>query len=248
MSAVTEIVTTDQIHDLWGCGYTILPRARHPDPFFVPPEIIPQGRSYQWWHLVHDKFHFNRDGHDSGWATVPASRHDGYFMPFGISGSIEVNGLGLFEKSKVEVDQERGAQIAAAHKQVSDWVDKTGGMFSGEVKFGDISTTVGDEVLAETLRTGPDVYAVSKTKTVETTVKIPKDMVPHMAAIFTERDRLKEEWVRPDRSIAPGTVADQFYAAIHADKSAPWWPTLHAILLPIAIENVRKSLQQETQS
>ena len=119
MSVVSEIITQDQIQDLWGCGFTIVARNRGPDPFHVPADMVPQGRSYQWWHLVHDKFHFDRHGDgSSGWAPVPASRHDGYFMPFGHTGDIEVQGLGLFEKSKVEVDQDRAQNIAAAHKLV----------------------------------------------------------------------------------------------------------------------------------
>lgn len=241
MSLVSEIITQDQIQDLWGCGFTIVARRQHPDPFFVPQEMVPQGRSYQWWHLIHDKFHFHRDGGNfSGWAPVPASRHDGYFMPFGHTGDIEVNGLGLFEKSKFEVDQERKEQTSVAYKKVDDWIKNTGAEFSGSVRIGDAALDVGDEPR--------DVFASSKSKTLETTVKIPKEMVPHMAAIFAERDRLKDEIVLPDRSIMPGPLADKFYAAVEEDKSLPWWPTLHAILLPIAIENVRKGLKQETKS
>src|ERR1700743_1103749 len=106
MQPVREVVHRDVIEDLWSAGYTILPRARHPDPFFVPPELVPQGRAYQWWHLVPDKVFFRREAgaEPSGWAPVPASRHDGYFMPAGHVGDIEVNGLGLFEKSQFEVD------------------------------------------------------------------------------------------------------------------------------------------------
>lgn len=240
MSLVSEIITQDQIQDLWGCGFTIVARNRHPDPFFVPQEMVPQGRSYQWWHLVHDKFHFHREGDSkTGWAPVPASRHDGYFMPFGHVGDIEVNGLGLFEKPKFEVDQERQSQVAAAMKPVSDWIDKNCALgLTGEIKFGDVAMGVGDPP--------KDVFASSKSKTLEAAVKIPKEMGPHMAAIFVERDRLKDEIVQPDRMLVPGPIADQFYAAVQDDKSLPWWPTLHAILLPIAIENVRKSLKQES--
>ena len=243
MSVVSEIITQDQIQDLWGCGFTIVSRKRHVDPFFVPPDMVPQGRSYQWWHLVHDKFHFERPNSaiPSGWSAVPASRHDGYFMPFGHVGDIEVSGLGLFEKSKVEVDQERAAQVVAAHKPVADWIDKNAALgLTGEVRFGDVAMDVDDPP--------KDIFASSKSKTIETTVKIPKEMVPHMAAIFDERDRLRDEVLMPDRSLKPGELADKFYAAVDADKSLAWWPTLHAILLPIAIENVRKSLKQEDKS
>ena len=163
MSVVSEIITQDQIQDLWGCGFTIVARQRGADPFYVPQEMVPQGRSYQWWHLVHDKFHFHRDGGSSGWSPVPASRHDGWFMPFGHVGDIEVGGLGLFEKSKIEVDQERAAQVVAAHKPVADWIDKNAALgLTGEVRFGDVAMDVDDPP--------KDIFASSKSKTIETTV------------------------------------------------------------------------------
>ena len=161
-------------------------------------------------------------------------------MPFGHKGDIEVGGLGLFEKSKYEVDLELGENTKAAHKLVSDWAEKAAeNQFSGVVNIGGIETPVGDD-------TWP-IYASSKSKTLETTVKIPKDMTPYMGQIFAERDRLKEEMVLPDRTLKPGALADKFYDAVDKDKAAPWWPTLHAILLPIAIENVRKQITKEIQ-
>jgi len=228
-----DYITEDAIQDLWGIGYTVVKRAGG-DPFEVPPQMVPQTRKYQWWHLVHDKFHFHRDGEPSGWAPVPASRHDGYFMPFGHKGDIEVGGLGLFEKSKYEVDQELAANVVAAQKQVGDWAEKTGAEFSGHFNMSGIEVGVGDP--KERARLFPE------TKTIETTVKIPKDMVPYMAQIFAERDRLKEEILLPDRNLKPGVIADKFYKAIDRNPEAPWWPTLHAILLPIAIKNVRETM------
>jgi hypothetical protein len=258
MSVVSEIITQDQIQDLWGCGFTIVARNRHPDPFHVPAEMVPQGRSYQWWHLVHDKFHFDRPGGDSGWAPVPASRHDGYFMPFGHVGAIEVLGLGLFEKSKFEVDQEREQQKADALKPMQDWASKMAdfGFEGGARVVGDMSgmeavvTTVDAKTGVSTNIEVIEIEAIElpKERVIELVSEIPRTMFPHMSAIFAERDRLKDEVVLPDRSLKSGEIADKFYAAIDADKSLPWWPTLHAILLPIAIENVRKSLKQENGS
>lgn len=239
-----DYITQENIEDLWGIGYTLVKRAGG-DPFHVPPEMIPATRSYQWWHLVHDKSHWDR-GPESSWAPVSAARHDGYFMPFGHKGNIEILGLGLFEKSKVEVEQELASTAAAAHKQVQDWIEKAGAEFSGAVSVGGVKQVVGDEALAEKIDPDRDVFAISKSKTIETRVRIPKEMAPYMPAIFEERDRLKEEIVQPDRTLKPGAIADKFYAAVDADKAAPWWPTLHAILLPIAIENVRKQLTKET--
>jgi hypothetical protein len=170
MKPVREVVTRDVIDDLWGAGYTILPRRRHVDPFFVEPELIPQGRSYQWMHLVHDKFHYEH----GGWASVPASRHDGYFMPAGHVGDIEVNGLGLFEKPKFEVERDQAEHVAKAKKLVTDWVDKTGGQFSGEISVNGDKTVIGN------------------TQTVESATPIPRKMIPYITQIFEERDRLLE--------------------------------------------------------
>lgn len=212
MKPVRDIINREIIDDLWGAGYTILPRNRNPDPFNVPPEIIPQGRAYQWMHLVHDKAWIM-----NGWAAVSASRHDGYFMPAGFVGDIEVNGLGLFEKPKFEVEADKAAQTAAAHKQVDDWKERWGGQFSGE--------TV---VSGERTEIGP-------TKTIEDTTKIPRDMVPYIAQIFEERDRLAKHHL-DDVELERGTIGKAFRLVMNANPSAEKWPTLHAILLPITEE------------
>lgn len=245
MSLVSEIITQDQIQDLWGCGFTIVARRRHPDPFFVPQDMVPQGRSYQWWHLVHDKFYFGAP--TTAWAPVPASRHDGYFMPFGHVGDIEVNGLGLFEKSKFEVDQERAQQIDAAKKLVDDWKERFGGELSGGFTVGNETATVGDPNEARKVLDGMTMTR-AEAKTIETTVAIPKDMFPHMSAIFAERDRLAAAHVDAMKTKTGTEYCQEWADWMENHLDAPQWSTLHAILLPIAIENVRKSLKQETAS
>ena len=230
-----DYVTRDQIQDLWGIGYTIVKRARHVDPFHVPPEMVPQGRSYQWWHLVQDQSLYQH----TGWAAVPASRHDGYFMPFGHVGPIEVGGLGLFEKPKFEVDQERAAQIAAAKKQTEDWakqVEKDG--LSGSFSIGGTEITVGKPMSA------PD----EKTKTINTTVGVPTDMFPHMNEVFAERDRLyaelQAEWGGPQcYNQQQADVMKKYNNAMAADPAAPKGPTLNALLLPYAVANVRAGIE-----
>lgn len=167
MKPVREIISREIIDDLWGAGYTILPRARHPDPFYVAPEMVPQGRAYQWMHLVHDQIWIN-----GGWAPVPSDRHDGYFMPAGCIGDIEVNGLGLFEKPKFEVDEERAASIQKS-KDAADpakfFADKG---FDGHVKVDGHRTEIGT------------------TKTIEDVTKIPRELTPYIAQIFEERELL----------------------------------------------------------
>lgn len=220
MKPVRDIISREVIDDLWGAGYTILPRKRHPDPFNVPQETVPQGRSYQWMHLVHDKWHYA--GHNNtGWARVPASRHDGYFMPAGFVGDIEVNGLGLFEKPKFEVDADKAAQTAAAHKMVDDWKERWGGQFSGETVISGERTEIGD------------------TKTIEDTTKIPRDMVPYIAQIFEERDRLAKVSAEVFDNGGTDEFIPKFVEAIRDDPERPKWPLLHSLVLPTAIANVR---------
>lgn len=241
MIPVREIVLDDVIQDLWGAGYTIISRRMlHPDPFHVPELMIPQGRAYQWMHLVHDKVMFE----GRGWAPVPASRHDGYFMPAGHVGDVEVNGLGLFEKPKFEVDQDRAAQIAAANQPLLDWAANNAEFTGGArvVSFGDAEAAV-TEISAGEISKHVEKINIDRTKTVELVSEVPRDMVPHISQIFRERDRLKVELLEKDgRTLKPGPVVDQFFGTIEANPALPWWPTLHAILLPTAIDNVRKNL------
>lgn len=232
MKPVRDLVSTEVIESLWEAGYTILPRRRGTDPFEIDQKFIPRDRAYQWFHLVHDKVRFE----NTGWAAVPASRHDGYFMPAGTAGAIEVNGLGLFEKPKDEVDKEKAENVNKAHKLVDDWAEKHGAMLSGHISIGGQKREIGSDKRIKELLSS---FENHETRTIDTTVGIPGDMVHLLSEIYAERDRLEGEIVRKDRTLAPGEVADRFYAAIEADKGAPWWPTLRAILLPMAVDKVR---------
>jgi hypothetical protein len=238
MKPVRDVVGRDVIEDLWGAGYTILPRNRHPDPFYLPPEMVPQGRSYQWMHLVQDKIWI-----ENGWAAVPANRHNGYFMPAGHIGDIEVNGLGLFEKPKFEVDTERAKQVAAAEKLVTDWQDKWGSQFSGSLTVG-TQTKLGGLDSVKTTEIGG-------AKSIEDTTKIPRDMVPYIGQIFEERDYLGGQYADEAASAVPewstlllSDIASKMDAALKDNPTAPAWPTLNAIILPYAIENVRKRIKE----
>jgi hypothetical protein len=229
MKPVREIISREIIDDLWGAGYTILPRARHPDPFHIPADLVPQGRAYQWMHLVHDRFYFeNREGNSLGWAPVPASRHDGYFMPAGFIGDIEVNGLGLFEKPKFEVDAEHAANEAKSKKMLTDWAEKNSALFTGEVKIDGERTEIG------------------QTKTIENATKIPRELTPYIAQIFEERDRIgskyaiESEWAAPWTSDMMAQIHKEMAHHMAINPNAPKWPTLNAIILPYAIDNIRR--------
>jgi hypothetical protein len=248
MSIVTKILTYNQIQDLWGAGYTIVRRNR--DPFDVDPKLIPAGMAYQWNPILLDvgvKFNV-----DEAWKPVPFSRHEGVFGPWGMQGDIYRDGLMLFEKPKVDVDAGLQRSRAKAEQNVTDWVSKNAALgITGHVNVGS-QTELGKLDTLKEIKVGDvaisddgEMAQVGSTKTIETIVQIPRDMVPHMAAIFTERDRLEAEVVRKDRTLAPGPIADKFYAEIDANKAAPWWPTLRAILLPIAVDNVRANLKKD---
>jgi hypothetical protein len=255
-----DYVTRDQIQDLWGIGYTIVKRSRHIDPFHVPPEMVPQGRSYQWWHLVQDKAHFagQSGALDRGWATVPASRHDGYFMPFGHVGPIEVGGLGLFEKSKHEVDQEKAAQVAAARKQVEGWSKRAAAHgISGSINI-EGQTELGKADSRTSIKIGDPVFDITqteiinnKTKSIETTTRFPPDMLRHASEVLAERDRLYEDLIRAWSKGYGSLLTDQhreiikkYEAALEEDPAILRGPTLNALLLPIAVETVRAKLKE----
>jgi len=236
MKPVRDLVSTDVIEALWEAGYTILPRRRGADPFEIDLRFIPRDRAYQWFHLIHDKMRFENG--TGGWAPVPASRHDGYFMPAGHVGNIEVNGLGRFEKPKDEVDKEKAENVNKANQLVDDWAKRHADLISGQVKVGGVVRNIGTDKSLQ------DTFENPSTKTIDTTVGIPGDMFEYLSEVYAERDRLEAEVVMKDRTLKPGKVADLFYAAVEDNMrhGTPfqWWPTLRAILLPMAVDNVRE--------
>jgi hypothetical protein len=228
MARVSEIVSRDLLHDLWGAGYTIVARPR--DPFEIDPKLIPRGMAYQWCPI--DLARDPGSERPGGWQPVPYARHEGVFAPWGTPGDVQIGQLELCERPAEMVVAVLGAAQAQAQQNVADWAKRAGAAgLTGEVKVGETHTLVG--------ASGPDPYLRNDTKTIETTTAIPADMLGHLKAIFQERDRLEAEVVRKDRTLAPGPIADKFYAAVEANPGAPWWPT------PLAVDNVRANLKKE---
>jgi hypothetical protein len=247
MKPVREVVTREIIDDLWGAGYTILPRRRHPDPFYIDPAMIPVTRAYQWWHLVHDRGFF---GGTSGWAPVPASRHDGYFMPAGFVGDIEVNGLGLFDKPEFEVREAQAAAVQKAKDAADPVKFFVGKGFDGTVVMSHQDETGAIETTAK-IGTGGAAHVNEETKTFNPMIMVPVDMMPHMGAIFAERDRLVDElvstwnggWELTDQQRA---WALAYNDALERDADLLKGPTLNTIVLPTAVNTIRSRIKQES--
>lgn len=71
------------------------------DPFHIPPEIVPDGWTYEWktksiynWEHVQHQVQLGMNG----WEPVMAEKHDGMFMPKGYKGPVERGGLVLMER------------------------------------------------------------------------------------------------------------------------------------------------------
>lgn len=250
MSSLFERLSRQQIQDLWGEGYTVIDRWVHPsDPFHVDPRIIPANRSYQWLEIQPDNS--VKVQHDDQWRPVNYEDHDGFFAPYGTKGEIEVLGSRLCWKPKKDVEVERAKERAAVLKQEQDWARRFGG-FAGGAR---IISPSADGETANMREISVDKGTVeesvlhrherAETKTIETTVGIPREMTPYIDRIFEERDRIEKTVVRADRSLEPDHVVTQaFYKAVEKDPAAPWWPTLRAIILPYAIEAVRAQLKE----
>lgn len=95
------------------------------DQFYVPPEIIPKGWSYQWCTetvvgnkdlVVDDTLRM----YENGWRPVPSDRHEGRFMPAGYKGNIVRGGQILMERPQALTDEANAERVAKAKAQVTD--------------------------------------------------------------------------------------------------------------------------------
>lgn len=89
------------------------------DKFHVPPEIIPDGWSYQFIACsVYGKRESTIGFMNNGWTPVMASRHDGMFMPIGHDGAIIVDELMLVERPIELTLEAREEEIGAARNLI----------------------------------------------------------------------------------------------------------------------------------
>lgn len=104
------------------------------DQFFIPPEDIPDGWTYEWKTasvLGQENPAYQVRIARAGWEPVPASRHPEY-MPHGYTGqTITRDGQVLMERPTEIVEQARAKEYQKARKQVNDKEIQLGGAPDG---------------------------------------------------------------------------------------------------------------------
>lgn len=230
-----DYISRDQLQDMWGAGFTVIRRTTFGnDVYELADRVKRPGMARQWVDKQElDKFV------SGGWFKVECQDYPGLFAPFGYVGPVQIGQLKLIECPQHRVDRAKQAQVDAANKLVTDWQQKWGGEFSGSV------TVAGQTELSKL--DAVKTLQIGSTKTIENTTAIPKDMVPYIAQIFEERDRLADDYTK---GLGEETAeeAQHFNAVMLEYPDAAKWPTLNAILLPKAIENVRKRITEEATS
>jgi len=109
------------------------------DRLRVPRDIIPDGMDYQWvtdsvlgQPMPQRRGRFER----RGWKPVPASRHDGLFMPKGFQGEINVEGLVLMERPmELSREAKRRERMKAAEQVYAREAALRGGDLGPNVTF-----------------------------------------------------------------------------------------------------------------
>lgn len=215
MSDPRDVLKNELIEDLWGIGFTVVPRLPDYALLDVNPGGKPRGMAYQWC----DKQNLDQ-WLKNGWKHVPASRHRGIYAPWGYSDDIEVSGLFLMEKSQVEVDAFHKASHDKAQQNVDDWYARQGAAgFTGGV------TVLGEGSAGQSAEVADIGGGESSSRT-----KIPPDLFEHLPALMRERDRLVD--------IKLAAIADQ---GANVGNMA----VLRAACLTQAIENIRSKLKDQ---
>jgi len=103
------------------------------DVLHVPQNLIPEGMDYQWVtsEILQQPSHTTRAGFEiNGWEPVPATRHDGMWMPKGFKGEINVGGLVLMERPMELTLEARQEEREMARQAVGG---NTRSLSSGEI-------------------------------------------------------------------------------------------------------------------
>lgn len=95
------------------------------DPFEIPPELIPEGWSYQWnavsaFGNTDVLLDINMSMHENGWRPVPAERHPGRFVPAGTKGAVIRGGQMLMERPLALTEEARREDMVVAQSQIRD--------------------------------------------------------------------------------------------------------------------------------
>ena len=119
-----RIISRAVIDDLWGAGFTIIPRVAAEKVFDLANGLAPHSMAYQW----------NDNPKAEGWKCVPATRHPGLFAPYGYSDDIKVNDLWLMERPKAEVEAFHANAHTKARQNIDNWFQRQAqGGFTGSV-------------------------------------------------------------------------------------------------------------------
>jgi len=228
-----DYLSRGQVQDLWGAGFTVIRRNTFGDDLYEIADRVCRPGMAQQWCDANRKKEFVADG----WEVVPSERYPGLFAPYSYVGDVEIGGLILLECPKHKVEKAKAAQVAAAHKLVDDWKEKWGGQFSGEATVGTQTVKIGE------------------TKTIENVTAIPRELTPYIAQIFNERDYLAKQYADESANteavwstLLISEIAGKMDDVMKDNPDAPKWPTLNAIVLPYAIENIRKQITEEANS
>lgn len=231
-SSPTDYISRDQLQDMWGAGFTVIRRDTFGhDIYELADRVKRPGMARQW--FGNDDL---RKAEVEGWRQVLSEDYPGLFAPHGYAGAIEIGGMHLFELPQHRVDRAKQSAVEVAAKQIDDWAARNAAQgFAG-------GATVINSGGATVVEVG---------KSFETTTHIPRDMMPWIGPIFEERDRLYGDLVGKwnagqELSEEQMLVRERYFDVSDADPTALKGPTLNALLLPIAIANVRKRTSEES--
>lgn len=219
-----NVVSDEQMRLLWAFGFTVIPRTLFGrDPYEIARAIQRPGMAQQWGDVAQRERYVAE-----GWRIVAAQDWPGLFGPIGYVGDAEINGLVLMQRPQHEVDLATDAAHFRGREMAEVWKDRVAADgFTAEVG----EAPSGDAV----------VRSVEGANTIDLVSAIPRDMMSHVHAILRERDRLCDRHVKG----LTDKFSAAFDAAMKANPQAAKWPTLRAIVMPMAVENVRALIKQE---